>query len=119
DCLLAGASGFVLCERQFFTSPERAGEEGRMSGKHSGPGRAAFTLIELLVVMAIIVVLAVLGAVMLPSLFADYGQVRSVDQLTQWLLSARQRAKRDGLPTGLRLLLPTDDNGNVVVNPDG
>src|SRR5207244_2742104 len=36
-----------------------------MNGKHSGPGRAGFTLIELLVVMALIVVLAVIGYVML------------------------------------------------------
>jgi prepilin-type N-terminal cleavage/methylation domain-containing protein len=90
-----------------------------MGGKHSGPGRAGFTLIELLVVMTIIALLAALGYLMLPSLFSDYGRVRSVDQLSQWLLTAKQRAKRDGLPTGLRLLLPADDNGNVVVNPDG
>ena len=90
-----------------------------MSRKHSGPGRAGFTLIDLLVVTAIVALLAALGYLMLPGLFTDFGRVRSVDQLSQWLLTARQRAGRDGLPTGLRLLLPTDDNGNVVVNPDG
>src|SRR5262249_4825354 len=29
---------------------------------------------------------------------------RAVDQLSQWLLTAKQRAKRDGVPTGVRLL---------------
>jgi prepilin-type N-terminal cleavage/methylation domain-containing protein len=66
--------------------------------------RGAFTLIELIVVIALILVLTALGAAFLPRFTDSQNQFRAGDQLSQWLLTARQRAKRDGLPTGVRIL---------------
>jgi prepilin-type N-terminal cleavage/methylation domain-containing protein len=83
------------------------------------PRRPAFTLIELLVVLGIILLLAALGYALLPGLFGNFRRVSAVDQVSQWLLTARQRAGRDGVPTGLRLLPVTDADGKVAVNPDG
>ncbi len=69
--------------------------------------RQAFTLIELLVVITIIVILAGLTAVYFPR-FQD--QERGADLVQGWLLGAKMQAKRDGVPTGLRLNL----TGNIV-----
>jgi prepilin-type N-terminal cleavage/methylation domain-containing protein len=66
--------------------------------------RRAFTLIELLVVIGIVVVVAALGYIILPPLAGDYTSVRSVDLMSEWLLTAKQRAKRDNVPTGIRLV---------------
>jgi prepilin-type N-terminal cleavage/methylation domain-containing protein len=68
------------------------------------PGRPAFTLVELLVVIGIILVLLVIGAAFLPGLQGNQKVQTGVDRLSQWLLIAKQRAKHDGLPTGLRFL---------------
>jgi hypothetical protein len=62
------------------------------------------TLIELLVVIGIIVVIAALGYIVLPPLAGDYTSVRAVDLMSEWLLTAKQRSKRDNLPTGIRLV---------------
>jgi prepilin-type N-terminal cleavage/methylation domain-containing protein len=67
--------------------------------------RRGFTLIELLVVVGILALLTVLGYFLLPPLASDYNRVRSLDQISEYLLSAKMRAKRDGLPTGIRLLV--------------
>jgi prepilin-type N-terminal cleavage/methylation domain-containing protein len=69
--------------------------------------RRGFTLIELLVVVGIIVLLTVLGYFLLPPLASDYNRVRSLDLISECLLSAKMRAKRDGLPTGVRLIVDT------------
>jgi prepilin-type N-terminal cleavage/methylation domain-containing protein len=72
--------------------------------------RPAFTLIELLTVIAIIAVLAALTAIFFPN-FQDTELVnRGADQLQNWLLSAKMQAKRDGLPTGIRLF-PIQNSG--------
>jgi prepilin-type N-terminal cleavage/methylation domain-containing protein len=71
--------------------------------------RPAFTLIELLVVIGLIVVLASITALVVPPLAGDYNRVRAVDLLSEWLLSAKQRARRDQVPTGIRL--QTDASG--------
>jgi prepilin-type N-terminal cleavage/methylation domain-containing protein len=65
--------------------------------------RPGFTLIELLVVIGIISVLATIGYMTLPSLAGDYNRTRSIDALSEWLLTAKMRAKRDGTATGIRL----------------
>lgn len=68
--------------------------------------RVGFTLMELLVVITILAFLAALTALYFPR-FQDREIVaRGADQLQGWLLMAKQQARRDGLPTGLRLVVP-------------
>lgn len=71
--------------------------------------RQAFTLVELLVVIGIIVVLAALAASFAPRLSDDTKLSRAVDNLEQWLLTAKMRAKRDSLATGIRLVQAPGD----------
>jgi prepilin-type N-terminal cleavage/methylation domain-containing protein len=66
--------------------------------------RRGFTMIELLVVIAIIIFLTVLGYYLLPPLTGNFNRVRAADAISEYLLTAKMRAKRDGLPTGIRLL---------------
>lgn len=66
--------------------------------------RGAFTLIEMLVVIAIILALAALAAAFAPRVSENQRMTRAVDNLEQWLLTAKMRAKRDGLATGLRFI---------------
>src|SRR5262245_51947415 len=75
--------------------------------------RRGVTLIELLVVLGIIGFLAVLGYLVLPDLFKNFQRTRGTDTLSQWLLVAKQQAKRDGVPTGVRFL----DPNNPTINP--
>jgi prepilin-type N-terminal cleavage/methylation domain-containing protein len=69
--------------------------------------RAGLTLIELIVTISIIVAIAALTAILLPS-DASRKASRGADDLQGWLLIARQQARRDGVPTGLRFYLDTD-----------
>jgi prepilin-type N-terminal cleavage/methylation domain-containing protein len=76
------------------------------------PRRAGFTLVELTVVIGIIVILLAIGAAFLPGLQANQKVQTGVDRVAQWLLIAKNRAKHDGLPTGLRFVVtntPTAD----------
>ncbi len=73
-----------------------------MSVKRPTSRRVGYTLIELLVAIAIMLALAALAAAFLPRINGNQSLIRSMDQLEQWLLTAKMRAKRDGLPTGLR-----------------
>ena len=66
--------------------------------------RVAFTLIELLVVMALILVVTALGIG-----YVVFGQdnqhsVTAAQAVTGALLNAKRRARRDGRPTGVRIL---------------
>ena len=73
-----------------------------MLSKSSG-ARRGITLVELLVVMIIMVILATVVVAFAPG-FQDAQKVgRGSDQLQGWLLMARQWAKKDRLPTGIRL----------------
>src|SRR5262245_9306356 len=77
-----------------------------MIATHNRGRRPAFTLIELMVVIFIVIVLATL-ALTLGSRLADNQRTsRGADQLQGWLLIAKQRAYRDKLPRGLRILPP-------------
>jgi type II secretory pathway pseudopilin PulG len=70
-------------------------------------------LIELLVVITMLAFLAALTALFFPR-FQERQQVEiGASRLSSWLLIAKQMAKRDGLPTGLRL------SGAVATGADG
>jgi type II secretory pathway pseudopilin PulG len=76
--------------------------------------RRAYTLVEVLVVVSLFLLICALGYAIVPRMFSGQRRLSAVDQVAQWLVTARQRAKRDGVPTGVRLLLDTDANGRVV-----
>jgi type II secretory pathway pseudopilin PulG len=68
--------------------------------------RKALTLIELLVVIAIIIFIAALAAAFMPRVQDSTRLNNAVDQLSQWLLTAKMQAKRDGQVTGIQLQDP-------------
>jgi prepilin-type N-terminal cleavage/methylation domain-containing protein len=74
--------------------------------------RSAFTLIEMLVVIGILLTLATLTVAFLPTLTNFQKVQASAGQVQGWLLTAKQRALRDQLPRGLRLLV--DGDGKTV-----
>lgn len=69
----------------------------------SSRSRLAYTLTELLVVIALMLVIAALAAAFLPRLSKSYYTTEAAGRLQSWLQGARLRAKRDGLPTGIRI----------------
>lgn len=69
--------------------------------------RGAFTLIELLVVIAILVMMIAIVALFAPRLSEKQKPAKGADQFQGWLLIAKQRAKRDGFPRGIRLNVNT------------
>jgi prepilin-type N-terminal cleavage/methylation domain-containing protein len=77
-----------------------------------GNGRPAFTLIELLVVIFLILLLAALAAAFYPDISRSNRSSTGASSLQGWLLIAKQRAKRDGLPTGIRFI--TGENGGFA-----
>jgi prepilin-type N-terminal cleavage/methylation domain-containing protein len=81
--------------------------------KTSSNRRRAFTLIELIVVIGIILVIAALAAAFAPRVSDSQNLSRAVDQFEQWLLTAKMRAKRDGLATGIRLVPNQGDPAGI------
>ncbi|MBY0527743.1 MAG: type II secretion system GspH family protein [Gemmataceae bacterium] len=77
--------------------------------------RRGFTLIELLVVIAIMLSLAALGIWIQPGVSARQQAARGGTQLQQALLTAKSRAKRDMMATGIRLAI-SDPTGNFCEN---
>jgi len=70
---------------------------------HNSP-RRGLTLIELLVTMTIILIISTVLLAFAPG-FRDKEKVpRGADSLQGWLATARQWAKRDRMPTGIRLV---------------
>lgn len=76
------------------------------------PKRTAMTLVELLVVMAIIVIFTAMTAAFYPANQADRELSRFSNTVQSALLSARNRAKAERLPTGIRFY-DSDANGKV------
>ena len=66
--------------------------------------RAAFTLIELLVVITLIMILAGMAAAFIPAMGNNARQAQGGTMLQQWILTAKQKALRDQVPCGLRLI---------------
>jgi type II secretory pathway pseudopilin PulG len=74
--------------------------------------RSAFTMVELLVATALLIVLASLALLVIPSLNQGQQTPRAASQLQQWIEIAKQRAARDRAARGIRLVVP-------VFNPAG
>ncbi len=66
--------------------------------------RSAFTLVEMLVVIGIILVLATLTVLFMPRIMERQRATEGARLVHGWLLTARERAKRDQIPRGVRLL---------------
>ncbi len=66
--------------------------------------RPAFTLIELIVVITLIALLAGIAAAFLPAIGDASRQATAGGMLQQWILIAKQKALRDQVPYGIRLL---------------
>jgi prepilin-type N-terminal cleavage/methylation domain-containing protein len=66
--------------------------------------RAGFTLIELVVVIMLLLVLATLALMISPRAAEQQRIARGADQLSGWLLIAKQRSYRDQIPRGVRLI---------------
>lgn len=77
--------------------------------RRAGP-RAAFTLIELLVVVGIIAVLLTLAVLISPRIGEKHRTALGGSQVQGWLFIAKQRAYRDRVPRGVRLIADPDPN---------
>lgn len=75
-----------------------------MIGTQRSVRRQAFTLIELLVVMSIVALIGTLGYMFFPSM-SSRTMVDAANRVQGWLLAAKQQAKRDNRPTGIRFLV--------------
>lgn len=69
--------------------------------------RRAITLIELMVVIAIVALISTLGYMSFPSM-SSRSIVDAADRVQGWFLAAKQQAKRDNRPTGIRLIRYVD-----------
>jgi prepilin-type N-terminal cleavage/methylation domain-containing protein len=76
--------------------------------------RPAFTLVEMLVVVSILLIITVAVVAVAPRFTDDRKLARAADQMAQILLTVKQRAKRDLVPTGVRLYPDPQHNGLVT-----
>lgn len=79
--------------------------------------RRGFTLVELLVAMAVIITLTGIALVVVPGVLDQDRTTDAAGNLRQWLMISKNRAGRDGLPRGLRLVVATDPNNPVKTSP--
>jgi prepilin-type N-terminal cleavage/methylation domain-containing protein len=75
--------------------------------------RGGYTLLEVIVVMAVLAVLFTMIALFFPNFQGRQQAESGASSLSGWLLIAKQQAKRDGRPTGLRFI-PLTGNANFV-----
>jgi len=91
-------------------------ESLKKNGDGTSPAcRGAFTLIELLVVIVLIMILAGLAAAFLPAIGDSARAAQGATMLQQWILTARQKALRDQVPCGLRLIPYVDPVTNKPI----
>ena len=75
--------------------------------------RLGFTLIELLVVITIISLIAALGYLFFSS-FSSRTMVDAADRVQGVLLLTKQQSRRDGRPTGVRLVVTSGTFVNTL-----
>jgi Tfp pilus assembly protein FimT len=72
--------------------------------------RAGFTLVELIVAMSLAIVVTALAVAVLNTGVIDSQRViSSADKVSGWLITAKNRAKRDGRPRGVRFFRSQTD----------
>jgi prepilin-type N-terminal cleavage/methylation domain-containing protein len=76
--------------------------------------RPGFTLIEMLVVLSLVLLLATILVTLGPRLAERARAAKGAELLQEWLLVAKQRALRDKIPTGIRLIPGTGGLINTV-----
>jgi prepilin-type N-terminal cleavage/methylation domain-containing protein len=77
---------------------------GQRSGMNERRRARAFTLVEMLVAIALVLVLAGMALLVVPSATDGQATVSAASQLQQWIEIAKGRAARDRAPRGIRLL---------------
>jgi prepilin-type N-terminal cleavage/methylation domain-containing protein len=80
----------------------------------SRQARGGYTLIELMIVLMIIVLIASIALAVLPGVNDQQKAQRGADQLTTWLLLAKQWALRDQAPRGVQLIPDPIHSGIVT-----
>jgi len=95
----------------------RVQDNHRCPSFHGPRYRSAFTLVELLVATMLMIILATMALMIIPSLTQGQQTPRAAGQLQQWIEIAKQMAVRDRAPRGIRLL-PGEANalGQVIPN---
>ncbi|QVL30773.1 type II secretion system protein [Telmatocola sphagniphila] len=76
-------------------------------------GQRGFTLVELLVVLGIMVLLATLAILVVPS-SDNRAAARAADQVQGWIFGAKNRAVRDQSVRGVRLMINDPTNPTLV-----
>lgn len=79
--------------------------------------RRGFTLVELLVAMGVILVLTGLALVVVPGILDQDRTTDAAGLTRQWLMISKNRAGRDGLPRGVRLIVAADPNNPNKSSP--
>jgi prepilin-type N-terminal cleavage/methylation domain-containing protein len=75
----------------------------RRNGETAKGRRPGFTLVEMIVVLTIMLILTVIAVAVAPRFQENDNVVKAADRISQWLVIAREWAKRDQVPTGVRL----------------
>jgi type II secretory pathway pseudopilin PulG len=81
--------------------------------------RAGYTLVELILMLALLALLATLAVALLPRVQQQARSAAGADQVQGWLLIAKQRARRDQHPVGIRLQVPILTTSSTVINRPG
>src|SRR5262249_45106297 len=84
--------------------PSGAGNSGRYFMMHAPTARrSGYTLVEMLMVVAVLLVLVTLALAFGPWVHERQKVTGGADQLQQWLLTSKGRARSARLPCGVRL----------------